>query len=190
MKACREDLPDQVDPYFVMLLRDVGGRLLLAQGDAKAIGCMEAVVSAFQKADVPDLEIPARLELAKAYLEQGHQALAEKCLFRGLRLARKTGYERYVPILNEAIGQLNLTGIALCERDPTISGERGFSDNGYQVRKRLPGGAFGAPERGPVRPDRCRPARPPARLRPPPRRSAPATPLLACRIPPTRRTSP
>ena len=45
----------------------------------------------FTEADLPDLEIPARMLLAKALHVRGEAAHAEQCLMRALARARRDG---------------------------------------------------------------------------------------------------
>lgn len=103
-------------PFFATILEAARGELLLAQGAPEAIDVLEGAVSHLARADLLDVEIPVRIRLAKALMERGLRAMAEKTLLQGVRRARRAGYRRYLPALNEAMTELRLVEGALEER--------------------------------------------------------------------------
>ena len=143
LAAAEADLPAQGESYFQLILSAARGDLLLAKGDKTAIDVLDAAVKGFQDAQLPDLEIPARISLAKALLGQKYKALAERCLLEGLRLARSDGYARYLPTQNEAMAQLELVEGAIEETDRQIEGDPSRPSGGYVIHETLGDGAFG-----------------------------------------------
>jgi len=136
-------LPAEAEPYFRLILTAARGDLLMAKGDKKAIDVLEEAVEGFEQAQLPDLEIPARISLAKALVSQRYKALAEQCLLRGLRLARSDGYARYLPTLNEAMAGLDLVEGAIEETARQLSDGPSPLKTSYIIREQLGSGAFG-----------------------------------------------
>lgn len=143
LERARSSLPKGGEPYLELLLRAARGEWLLARGDDEALEELEAAVRGFGAADLPDLEISARVALARALAGRRLKASAERCLLAGLRRARGAGYERYVPALNEAMSELDLVEGALDETDRVGVEGPGAPDGAYLLRERLGGGAFG-----------------------------------------------
>ena len=98
-------------------------------------------------ADLPDVEIPVRLRLARAFMRRGFKALAERTLLGGVRRARRGGYARYLPALNEAMTELRLVEGVLDEspRDRRAGDEPAGqpADGAYVLLERLGAGAYG-----------------------------------------------
>ena len=144
LTAARAALPTGGEPYLELLYREALGELLAARGDAQAIDVLRAVVEGFREAELPDLEIAARIALAGALVEQRLKVAAESCLIEGLKLARTDGYGRYVAALNEAMARLALVEGALDEHDREIASDVSRAREGdYLVRQQLGTGGFG-----------------------------------------------
>jgi tRNA A-37 threonylcarbamoyl transferase component Bud32 len=136
-------LPEDAEPYLSTVLAAVQGELLLAEDDSRAIDVLKEAVNGFEEAELPDMEIPARISLARAYIKGRYKAHAEQCLVRGLRLARSDGYARYSPALNEAMAALSLIEGAMDEKERQVSDRPRSSDTSYIIQEQLGKGAFG-----------------------------------------------
>lgn len=143
LAAADVELPAQAEPYFRLVLAAVRGSLLLAKGRRSAVEVLEEAVEGFEKMQLPDLEIPARVLLAKAFVKQKYKALAEQCLLRGLRLARSDGYARYLPTLNEAMAELELVEGVIEETARPVGSGPALPNNSYVIREQLGKGAYG-----------------------------------------------
>ncbi|MCE9546421.1 MAG: protein kinase [Planctomycetia bacterium] len=139
----RQSVRPDAEPFPRFVLSAAEGELLAAQHDPRAVEVLEDAADGFQRLQLPDLEIPARLVLARALTAQRMTALAEKSLLRGIRLARADGYMRYLPILNEAMAALELVEGAMDETARAIETGPVASESSYIVRERLGVGAFG-----------------------------------------------
>ena len=142
------------EPYLRFVLMAAEGELLAARDEPRAIEMLEEASEGFARTQLPDLEIPTRIALARALLAQKFTALAEQSLLRGIRLARTDGYMRYLPVLNEAMAALELVEGAIEEKPRAIETGAAPSQEGYVVRQRLGGGAFGEVFRA-YDPQRC-----------------------------------
>ena len=142
------------DPARQLLIAATRGKLLLAQNDARLRSAKEwkhSRARGFRRGSkLPDWEIPTRIDLAAAYLHAKQPYQAERCLLIGLELARGDGYARYLSPLNEAMAALNLVEGAIEETGRTIANSPTHDSqsseslpDGYIVRRRLGGGAFG-----------------------------------------------
>ena len=154
LAAAEKAMPRDADAYFPLLLSAARGELLRARADERAIPVLVETVKGFEEMDLPDDEIPARISLAKAYLQWRYKALAEQCLLRGLRIARADGFARWLPVLNEAMAGLELVEGAIEEKDRAVGQASSAARTTYIVRRQLGAGAFGDvfqvydPERG------------------------------------------
>ncbi len=152
VELARAALAEDAEPHLYLVLEEVWGEVLTALGDMTAVDTLRRVVAGFETAELPDYEIPARIALARACMKWGLKATAGQCLARGLRLARRDGYARYLPVINEAMTALDLVESAIDESDRGV----GESVHGsrYVIRRQLGSGAFGDvfhvydPERG------------------------------------------
>ena len=144
-------LPSGAEAGAALCLTAARGALLAAQGEAGAISTLEAAVHGFEALELPDYEIPARIELARALAAAKYKAQAEQCLLRGLRRARSDGYARYLPRLNETMAELALVEGIVDEPYRTIVEPATGSEKKsrlaagaqYVLLERLGGGAFG-----------------------------------------------
>jgi serine/threonine-protein kinase len=136
--------PEGGEEYLGLILEAARGALQEAKGEPEAIATLEKAVEGFVAADLPDLEIPARILLARALLRQRLKATAERCLVEGVRRARTAGYARYLTILNEALGGLGLVEGALeTEARPVAEAGASVGGGAYVLRQRLGAGRFG-----------------------------------------------
>jgi tetratricopeptide (TPR) repeat protein len=144
-------LSSGAEPYLKQVLNATRGQLALARHQSQAASLLQEAVDTFMKDELPDLEIPARIALARALLEQKLKATAEDCLLKGMQRARADGYERYLPTLKQEMARLELSEGVIDERTrpivqagpDTIAGTGGQSSEGYIVLQRLGGGGFG-----------------------------------------------
>ena len=144
-------LPDGAEPYLQQVLVATRGELALARNQPDAVPLLQEAVNAFMEAELPDLEIPTRIWLARALLNQKLKATAENCLLKGMQRAKADGYERYLPVLKREMARLELSeGVIeeptrpIVEAGPeTQVGTGGQSGEGYIILQRLGGGGFG-----------------------------------------------
>lgn len=144
LAAAEAALPEESYEYFHLTFLAARGELLRAKGGDGAIDVLREVVDRFEQAHLPDNEIAARISLAKAFVARNYKALAEQCLSRGLRLARHDGYARYLPLLNEAMAELELVAGVIDETHRRISSEADSAESNYLIRGKLGEGGFGA----------------------------------------------
>jgi len=135
-------LPEDGDPYLSHLLTAAKGELLLARGSSKAVALLQSAADGLQQAQLPDFEIPTRISLARALVDQNCKRMAEQCLLRGLRLAKKEGYSRYLTVLKEAMTALDVVESVVEEAPRKIAADDELQ-GGYIVRQKLGEGAFG-----------------------------------------------
>ncbi|MCE9555796.1 MAG: protein kinase [Planctomycetes bacterium] len=154
LAALRAWLRLETEPYLRFVLEAAEGEVLLARNDPRAVEILEDAADGFARAQLPDLEISTRIALAKALLAQKLTALAEESLLRGIRLARSDGYMRYLPVLNEAMAEMELVEGAIEEQSRAIEAGPSAAESSYIVRERLGGGAFGEVFRA-YDPQRC-----------------------------------
>jgi tRNA A-37 threonylcarbamoyl transferase component Bud32 len=134
------------EPYLQDVLAAARGELALALDQPEAVKLLEEAVAAFVKADLPDLEIPTRILLARALARQKFKATAEDCLLKGMQRARTDGYARYLPVLKQEMTRLELSQGIIEEKNRPIvqSGpEAEGAPDGYVILQRLGGGGFG-----------------------------------------------
>ena len=145
-QAAAAALPRDAEPLFSALLTELEGELLIARGDAGAIELLRSAVEAFCAGDAPDLEIPARVALAKAYRAARLPALAEEALVVAARRAKQGGFRRFSRQLSEAMASLDVVEGLLAETDrhlATADESAPRSPHDYVLREKLGGGAFG-----------------------------------------------
>ena len=135
--------PPGGEAYFDVLLEVAGSALALARGDADAVERVERTVEALQAIDMPDLEIPARIRLARAYHEAGRDAHAEQCLMGALAQARRDGYARYLAPINEALSSLGMVEGVLADETRGVGEPGDAAPDAYLLRQKLGEGAFG-----------------------------------------------
>ncbi|HEX4149552.1 MAG TPA: serine/threonine-protein kinase, partial [Pirellulales bacterium] len=135
-------LPTDGERYLQMIFEATQAELLAARNDPAAADWLERIVRGFEQAQLPDLEIPARLLLAGVWIKNGNKPAAERCLRAAMRMARCDGYARYLAPLNEAMMQLGVVEGALEETGRDVAWESPTMHS-YVIRARLGSGAFG-----------------------------------------------
>ena len=144
-------LSNGAEPYLKQVLVATRGELALARRQPEAATLLKEAVDAFMEAELPDLEIPVRIALARALLDQKLKATAEECLLKGMQCAKSDGYERYLPVLKQEMARLELSEGVIEERsrpiiqpnDQSPAQTGGQSSEGYVMRERLGSGTFG-----------------------------------------------
>jgi tetratricopeptide (TPR) repeat protein/tRNA A-37 threonylcarbamoyl transferase component Bud32 len=151
IESAERVLPPAAEASARLCLTATRGALFAARSDARALATLEEAVRGFQKLELPDFEIPARIDLARALAGQKFKAQAEHCLLEGLRRARLGGYTRYLSRLNEAMAELAVVEGMMEEPYRPIVGPAAGGDEEpvlaagahYVLLDRLGGGAFG-----------------------------------------------
>jgi tRNA A-37 threonylcarbamoyl transferase component Bud32 len=144
LAEAQKKLSDGAEPYLHETLAASRGELALAQNKPEAVKLLTEAVDAFAKADLPDLEIPARISLARALIQQKLTATAEDCLLKGMARARADGYARYLPILKEEMTRMELVeGVIEEKTRPIVESGPQAAGDGYVILQRLGGGGFG-----------------------------------------------
>jgi tetratricopeptide (TPR) repeat protein len=132
------------EQYLGALVEGVRGELLLRQNDPHALPSLQSAARQFAESDVPDLEIPTLLMLAKALVAQKMRFQAEGCLRRALQRARADGYARYLRDIREAMKSLELVESLLEERGRVHEvGLNDSSQRSYQWLELLGRGGYG-----------------------------------------------
>jgi tRNA A-37 threonylcarbamoyl transferase component Bud32 len=144
LEEARKVLSAGAEPYLHQVLSAAQGELALARDKPEAVKLLEDAVNAFMDAELPDLEIPARILLARALLKQKLKATAEDCLLKGMQRARADGYGRYLPTLKQEMTRLELSEGIIEEKTRAIAqGGPATAGDGYVILQRLGGGGFG-----------------------------------------------
>jgi hypothetical protein len=117
--------------------------LLVADSDRDRAGALLAVAAnGFRDADMPSLEIDARLALAGVRLGGGARAQAETEVLLALKRAREHSLARYRPRIIELMERLSLAEGVAEERGKPLDANPENAVDGYILRDRLGGGAF------------------------------------------------
>jgi tetratricopeptide (TPR) repeat protein len=143
LKQARHALPAEAEAYFHALLALAEGVWLAAKDRPEAVARLRAAVENFERLSLPDYEIAARIELAKALLADNETREAEQCLLRGVESARSQGLLRFLPLLNEIMTQLDIVEGAVEEKQRSLGHDAALGDRGYLIRGHLGSGAFG-----------------------------------------------
>ena len=107
-------------------------------GDAVA-----PAVDDFTRLGLPDYEIAARIELAKALLAANETREAEQALLRGVESARTLGLLRFLPLLNEIMTQLDIVEGTAEESHRELGHDAALGESAYVIRGHLGSGTFG-----------------------------------------------
>ncbi len=143
LEVAEATAPTGASSYRTGMLQAVRGDLLLAEGDASGLGVLREGVVALERADVLDLEIPARVRLARALLDRGDEAGARTTLLEASRRVRASGYRRFLPLLNEAMASLALVEGAIEEPPRPRSAGGRPADGAYVTLALLGRGQMG-----------------------------------------------
>lgn len=159
--AASASLTSGHEPYLDTLLDVLRARERLRRGDRTALALLATCAHQLGEADLPDHEVPARLELARALARLGSPVAAEQQLHLARSRVRRFGLERLARLVDTAYLELDVTPGAVEERERFDTGavERGAErgDHGYHVLAPLGHGRFGAafkvydPDAGDVR---------------------------------------
>jgi tetratricopeptide (TPR) repeat protein/tRNA A-37 threonylcarbamoyl transferase component Bud32 len=150
LDRARKVLSAGAEPYLHQVLSAAQGELALARDKPEAAKLLEEAVNAFMTAELPDLEIPTRILLARALLKQKLKATAEDCLLKGMQRARADGYGRYLPTLKQEMTRLELSEGIIEEKPRAIAESPNAGPatpqspgDDYVILQRLGGGGFG-----------------------------------------------
>jgi tRNA A-37 threonylcarbamoyl transferase component Bud32 len=125
-----------------LLLDWTEAKLMAATDRTKAIALLSNAVSGFRDADIPALEIDARLALAELLLGDKQRSQAERETIMALKRARERNLPRYRVRIGELMERLSLVEGVAEESGKTIDDKPSGTVDGYLVRERLGGGAF------------------------------------------------
>jgi tetratricopeptide (TPR) repeat protein len=143
LNAAEASLPAGADDSLRLMMDVTRGQLLAARGDPRATETLENAVNRLASTDLLDLEIPARLALARTLLRDKSTATAEACLHDGITRARQYGSNRDVKQLEEMMTQFDLVEGAISEKyRPLHQGTSPPADD-YIARQRLGAGTYG-----------------------------------------------
>jgi tRNA A-37 threonylcarbamoyl transferase component Bud32 len=114
----------------------------LSADTARAAALLTAAADGFRDADIPALEIEARLALAGALLAAGKQNDAEREVLVALKRARERSLPRYRVRIGELMERLSLSESIAEETGKPIDDNAANAIDGYVIRNRLGGGTF------------------------------------------------
>lgn len=143
LNQARQVLPPDAEAYFHAHLAFAEGVLLAARESPEAVARLRAAADNFGRLSLPDQEIAAQIELAKALLAVNENREAEQCLLRGVALARSRGLFQFVPLLNEIMTELDVVEGAVEETRRSLGHDAALGEAGYVIRGHLGSGAFG-----------------------------------------------
>jgi len=114
----------------------------LTDDNARALSLLDQTIDGFREADIPSLEIEARLARVELLLAAHKQAEAERETLIALKRAKERSLPRYRVRIGEFMERLSLSeGVAEESGKPIDENPSGAVD-GYIVRNRLGGGTF------------------------------------------------
>jgi tRNA A-37 threonylcarbamoyl transferase component Bud32/tetratricopeptide (TPR) repeat protein len=117
-------------------------KVIAATDRPRATALLNDAASGFRDADIPALEIDARLALADLLLTGGERPQAERETLVSLKRARERNLPRYRVRIGELMEQLSLVEGVAEESGKAIDDKASGTVDGYVVRERLGGGAF------------------------------------------------
>jgi tetratricopeptide (TPR) repeat protein len=126
--------------YDRLMLGWVEARLIA--DNARAVTLLTAAAEGFRDADIPALEIEARLALANALLADNKQNDAEREVLVALKRARERSLPRYRVRIGELMERLSLSESIAEETGKSIDDNAANAIDGYVIRNRLGGGTF------------------------------------------------
>ncbi len=131
-------------PYDKLLLQWLQAQSLLASDTKAAAALLEEVVAGFRDSDLSAQEIDARLALSQALVAVGNNSAAQEHLLVALKRAKSRALNSQVVRIREAMEQLSLTDGVSEESGRPIDDSAASAADGYLLRERLGGGAFGS----------------------------------------------
>lgn len=114
----------------------------LTDDPARALALLDETVTGFRDADIPSLEIEARLARVELLLGASRQAEAERETLIALKRARERSLPRYRVRIGEFMERLQLSEGVAEESGKPIDENPSNAVDGYIVRNRLGGGTF------------------------------------------------
>ena len=125
-----------------LLLDWTQARFIAVTDRPRAVALMNEAVAGFRDADVPALEIEARLALAELLLADLRQPDAEREVLVALKRARERSLPRYRVRIGELMERMSLVEGVAEESGKAIDDKPSGAVDGYLVRERLGGGTF------------------------------------------------
>jgi tetratricopeptide (TPR) repeat protein len=114
----------------------------LTDDPARALSLLDETINGFRDADIPSLEIEARLARVERLLAANRQAEAERETLLALKRARERSLPRYRVRIGEFMERLTLSEGVAEERGKPIDENPSAAVDGYILRNRLGGGTF------------------------------------------------
>jgi tRNA A-37 threonylcarbamoyl transferase component Bud32 len=114
----------------------------LTDDAARALALLDETITGFREADIPALEIEARLARVERLLAGKNQVEAERETLLALKRARERNLPRYRVRIGEFMERLNLSEGVAEESGKAIDENPSGAVDGYIVRNRLGGGTF------------------------------------------------
>jgi len=114
----------------------------LTDDPARALALLDETINGFRDADIPSLEIEARLARVERLLAANRQAEAERETLLALKRARERSLPRYRVRIGEFMERLTLSEGVAEERGKPIDENPSAAVDGYITRNRLGGGTF------------------------------------------------
>ncbi len=142
LDQARQTAGAHASSFDVLLLDWAEAKLLAATDRAGAITLLTGTVSGFRDADIPALEIDARLALAELLLADRQTAAAERETLLALKRSRERGLARYRVRVGELMERLSLSEGVAEESGKPIDDRPSATTDGYLTRQRLGGGTF------------------------------------------------
>ncbi|MBV1907798.1 MAG: protein kinase, partial [Kangiellaceae bacterium] len=96
-----------------------------------------------ERLDLPEMEIEYRIWLCQLAHQNNQVSVANRHLLLARKVAKKTGFTRFLPNINSLMLEFNLKENINEEIVRTISDNIKKVDEGYLIRRKLGGGGFG-----------------------------------------------
>ena len=114
----------------------------LTDDHARALILLDDTIRGFREADIPSLEIEARLTRAELLLADHKKGDAEREVLLALKRSRERSLPRYRVRIGECMERLSLAEGVAEESGKSIDDTQTGTVDGYLVRNRLGGGTF------------------------------------------------
>lgn len=103
----------------------------------------EQLLADIENLDLPEMELEYRIWLCQLATTQQKTQSAQQHLLLTRKMARMTGFKRFLPKINSLMLELDIQENISEETIRTISDDIANVDDGYLIRKKLGGGSFG-----------------------------------------------
>ena len=103
----------------------------------------EPLLELIEDLELPEMELEYRLWLAQLANDNSQPQLAQQHLLLSRKLAKMTGFKRFIPKINSLMHRLEVIENINEEVLKTISNDIEKIDDGYLIRSKLGGGGFG-----------------------------------------------